>query len=333
MLKDSLGYIKLDRFSQNAYPEFKQSLDNLLSNGMKSLVLDLRGNGGGFIHIANKIADEFLEDKKLIVFTKNNKKRVKEYFATEKGSFEKGHLYVLIDESSASASEIVAGALQDNDKGVIIGRRSFGKGLVQEELGLGDGSAVRLTIARYYTPTGRSIQKPYHSEKQHGTEDYKEEIYKRNAELFNKDSIKITDSLAFKTPKGKVVYGGGGIIPDVFVPIDSTKFISPMYFKPLNDFVFDYVDKHRNRLSKIKFKDFEKTYNKDEVFTEFKNYLKRQKIYKVHKFNLSKNIKNRLENYLKILIVRDVFSDEQWYKFKQKDDKMIQKVLELEGSK
>ena len=161
MINDSIGYIKLDRFARTSYNEFKTALSKLLQKGMTDLVLDLRGNGGGYLDIANQIVDEFLEKGKLIVFTKNNKGQINESFATSKGSFKKGGLYVLIDQNSASASEIVAGALQDNDKGVTIGRRSFGKGLVQEELDLGDGSAVRLTVARYFTPTGRSIQKPY----------------------------------------------------------------------------------------------------------------------------------------------------------------------------
>ncbi|MCV6608638.1 MAG: S41 family peptidase, partial [Campylobacterales bacterium] len=161
MINDSIGYIKLERFARTTYREFKLALTKLQGKGMTDLVLDLRGNGGGYIDIANKIVDEFLEDGKLIVFTKDNKGNVDESFSTSKGSFEKGGLYILIDQNSASASEIVAGALQDNDRGTTIGRRSFGKGLVQEEKDLGDGSAIRLTIARYYTPTGRSIQKPY----------------------------------------------------------------------------------------------------------------------------------------------------------------------------
>ena len=221
MINDSIGYIKLDRFARNTYKEFKSSINTLINDGMTDLVLDLRGNGGGFIDIANSIIDEFLEDKKLMVFTKNNKAQIEEFFATKMGSFEKGGLYVLIDENSASASEIVAGALQDNDKGTIIGRRSFGKGLVQIEMDLGDGSAVRLTTARYYTPTGRSIQKPYEKgEKGNYYKDYQKRVI--NGELLNKDSIKVIDSLQFKTPKGKIVYGGGGIIPDVFVAIDTT---------------------------------------------------------------------------------------------------------------
>ena len=225
MINDHIGYIKLDRFARNTYREFTTALTKLTNLGMDDLVLDLRGNGGGFIDIANSIVDEFLEDDALIVFTKNNKGQIEEYFATKDGAFEKGKLYVLIDENSASASEIVAGALQDNDKGTIIGRRSFGKGLVQVEMGLGDGSAVRLTTARYYTPTGRSIQKPYAKNGDiNYYKDYQERIL--SGELLYKDSIQVTDSLRYETPAGKVVYGGGGIIPDVFVGIDTTGYLS-----------------------------------------------------------------------------------------------------------
>ena len=186
MINDSIGYIKLERFARSSYREFKTALNKLQKNGMTDLILDLRGNGGGYVDIANKIVDEFLEDDKLIVFTKDNKGNVDEYFSTKKGSFEKGGLYVLIDQNSASASEIVAGALQDNDRGTTLGRRSFGKGLVQEERDLGDGSAVRLTIARYYTPTGRSIQKPY--EKGKG-KNYSRDLNNRvkSGELLSKD--------------------------------------------------------------------------------------------------------------------------------------------------
>ena len=205
MINDSVGYIKLIRFARNSYREFKTSLRDLKLKGMTDLVLDLRGNGGGFIDIANSIVDEFLEDKKLIVFTKNNKNIIRKSFATKKGMFENGGLYVLIDENSASASEIVAGALQDNDKGTIIGRRSFGKGLVQQEMDFGDGSAVRLTIARYYTPTGRSIQKPY---SKNGNKNYYLDFQKRikSGELTNKDNIPKVDSLQYSTPKGKIFY-------------------------------------------------------------------------------------------------------------------------------
>ncbi|MGB1042101.1 MAG: S41 family peptidase [Tenacibaculum sp.] len=323
MLNDSLGYIKLDRFARNTYKEFKTSLDTLLTKGMTDLVLDLRGNGGGFIDIANSIVDEFLEDDKLIVFTKNNKGDVNESFATDKGDFEKGGLYVLIDENSASASEIVAGALQDNDKGIIIGRRSFGKGLVQQEMDLGDGSAVRLTTARYYTPTGRSIQKPY--KKEDTSSDYASDIQarQRNGELFNKDSIKTIDSLKYTTPKGKIVYGGGGIIPDHFVAIDTASYIPTIFFRPLNNFAFNYVDNNRKKLAKVTVTDFVKDFDKDNIV--FNQFLTRLKDYRI-----SKRTKDQLKRNLKTLIARELFSDEGLYKVNQIDDKMIQKVLELE---
>ncbi len=329
MLNDNVGYIKLDRFAQNTYREFKSSLDDLLDKGMTDLVLDLRGNGGGFIHIANKIVDEFLEDEKLIVYTKNNGGDINKSYATEKGGFEKGGLYVLIDENSASASEIVAGALQDNDKGNIIGRRSFGKGLVQEEMDLGDGSAVRLTIARYYTPTGRSIQKPYKEENDTSeTTNYSAEVENRyrNGELFSKDSIKTIDSLKFTTPKGKIVYGGGGIVPDVFVPVDTSQYISPFYFSHLNNFAFEYVDNNRKKLNEISLDDFVQNFdNNNNISDNFFN--------KIKDFNASARTKTRLKKLLKTAIARELFSDEGLYRLNHIDDKMIQKVLELDKSK
>ncbi|CAM1345981.1 S41 family peptidase [Tenacibaculum crassostreae] len=325
MLNDSIGYIKLDRFARNTYIEFKASLDKLLTKGMTDLVLDLRGNGGGFIDIANDIVDEFLEDDKLIVFTKNNKGDVIESFATEKGDFEHGGLYVLIDENSASASEIVAGALQDNDKGIIIGRRSFGKGLVQQEMDLGDGSAVRLTTARYYTPTGRSIQKPYKDETSSEEYDHDFNIRLENGELFSKDSIKTIDSLKFTTPKGKIVYGGGGIIPDYFVAVDTTAYIPTIFFRPLNDFAFSYVDNNRKKLSKITVEDFIKNFDKDHSVSD--KFLRKMRDYRV-----SERTKNQLRNNLKILIARELFNDEGLYKVDHQDDKMLQKVFELEAN-
>lgn len=329
MLNDSIGYIKIDRFARNTYHEFNTALTQLKEhNNLTDLVIDLRGNGGGFIDIANKIVDEFLEDEKLIVFTKNNKNDVDEYFATEKGTFEKGGLYVLIDENSASASEIVAGALQDNDKGIIIGRRSFGKGLVQEEMDLGDGSAVRLTTARYYTPTGRSIQKPYKSKKSINdtTPSYQDDIQDRykNGELFYKDSIKTIDSLQFKTPKGKIVYGGGGIVPDVFVAIDTSSYVPSYYFRDLNDFSFNYVDRNRSELSRLSIDDFITNFDEDNKISNL--FFKQITSYKI-----SKASKNKLKRYLKTTIARELFRDEGLYKVIQSDDKMLQKVFELES--
>jgi carboxyl-terminal processing protease len=325
MINNNVGYIKLDRFARNTYTEFKSSLNSLIDNGMTDLVLDLRGNGGGFIDIANRIIDEFLEDDKLIVFTKNNKGEIDESYATSKGSFEKGGLYILIDENSASASEIVAGALQDNDKGTIIGRRSFGKGLVQIEMDLGDGSAVRLTTARYYTPTGRSIQKPY---AKNGKSSYYQDYQKRisSGELLNKDSIKVIDSLKFKTPKGKVVYGGGGIIPDVFVAIDTTSYMSNFYFNTVNNFAFDYVDNNRKKLQKWTVDNFINEFDSDEkVFDDYISKIKERS-------KPSFKMKQSLKKYLKASIANALFGDIGFYRIMHQDDKMLQKVLELEST-
>ncbi|MDB4251902.1 S41 family peptidase [Flavobacteriaceae bacterium] len=326
MINDHIGYIKLDRFARNTYREFTTALTKLTTLGMDDLVLDLRGNGGGFIDIANSIVDEFLEDDALIVFTKNNKGQIEEYFATKDGAFEKGKLYVLIDENSASASEIVAGALQDNDKGTIIGRRSFGKGLVQVEMGLGDGSAVRLTTARYYTPTGRSIQKPY---AKNGDINYYKDYQKRilSGELLYKDSIQVTDSLRYETPAGKVVYGGGGIIPDVFVGIDTTGYLSNFYFRSISNFSFDYVDENRKELSKNWPLDlFLESFDKDD--TVFQSYV--STINTIN--NASFKTKEKIRSYIKATIAREIFGDEGFYRSIQKDDAMLQKVLELDAS-
>lgn len=323
MINDSLGYIKLDRFARNTYKEFKNALSSLKNNGMTDLVLDLRGNGGGFIDIANRIVDEFLEDKKLMVFTKNNKNQIQKYFATEIGSFEKGGLYVLIDENSASASEIVAGALQDNDKGIIVGRRSYGKGLVQVEMDLGDGSAVRLTTARYYTPTGRSIQKPYgDKENSNYFKDYQKRI--KNGELLSKDSIQVNDSLQYITPKGKIVYGGGGIIPDVFVAIDTTSYLSNFYFNTINDFAFNYVDKHRAELKKWSVGEFVNNFDPNK--TIYNRYLASVK----DRANPSFKTQQSIERYLKASIANVLFGDVGFYRIIHQDDQMLQKVLELE---
>lgn len=324
MLNDSIGYIKLDRFARNTFTEFKTSLNILKKKGMTDLVLDLRGNGGGFIDIANSIVDEFLEEDKLIVFTKNNKDEIDESFATKKGDFEKGGLYVLIDENSASASEIVAGALQDNDKGTIIGRRSFGKGLVQIEMDLGDGSAVRLTTARYYTPTGRSIQKPYSG---NGNKNYYQEYEKRiaNGELLSQDSIQVIDSLQFKTPKGKIVYGGGGIIPDVFVGIDTSSTLTSFNFYKINNFAFDYVDNKRTELEKWKIDDFIDNFDTDEtIYNAFLIAVKNQR-------NPTFEEKKSIKRYLNASIANVLFGDLGFYRIIHQEDKMLQKVLELES--
>lgn len=324
MLDADLGYIKINKFAATTYDEFKEALDNLLEEGMKDLVLDLRQNPGGFLQVATKIIDEFLEDGKLIVFTKNKRDKVDKTFATAKGDFEEGHVFVLIDGSSASASEILAGALQDNDKGTIIGRRSFGKGLVQQEMELGDGSAVRLTVSRYYTPTGRSIQKPYGDD----LNDYYDDFEKRflDGELMNKDSIKVNDSLKYLTPKGKVVYGGGGIIPDVFVGIDTTNYIDRIHFVRMNDFAFDYVDNHRDEFHNMTFEDFDKHFDKDDRI--FNLYL--ESIKNSFHYNENSVMKGDVRMNFKAVFAQQIFDINAYYKIINREDEMIKKALEVE---
>jgi carboxyl-terminal processing protease len=325
MLTDDLGYINIERFARTTYKEFRKALIELISEGMTSLVLDLRGNPGGFMDISNRIADEFLESGKLIVFTKNKHGEVDKSFATKAGRFEDGNVYVLIDQNSASASEIVAGALQDNDKGTIVGRRSFGKGLVQQEMDLGDGSAVRLTTSRYYTPTGRSIQKPYSIRDKNYNRDYLDRAY--SGELVSKDSIKMDEALKFVTPKGKVVYGGGGIIPDVFVPIDTSSTYSNRIYRRLNDFIFRYIDNHREEMNQWELEDFVENFDKDNALLN--KYIGELDL----NFPLAPKVKEDLKRYFNAFVARNLFDQSAYFMITQKKDNMILKVLELENNK
>jgi|LakMenE18May11ns_1017448.scaffolds.fasta_scaffold9959232_4 carboxyl-terminal processing protease len=250
MATPTVGYIKVSRFSATTMKEFRDKLDELKGKGMQDLVLDLQGNGGGYLRTAIEMADEFLIDRRLIVYTEGRNSPREDTYATRDGRFEKGRLAVLVDEGSASASEIVSGAVQDWDRGLIVGRRSFGKGLVQRPVMLPDGSAVRLTVSRYYTPSGRSIQKPYAD----GVEAYQRERVDRFAkgELTSADSVHLQDTVKYYTVNKRVVHGGGGIMPDVFVPIDTTQ--SSEYFSRLvrngilNTFALTHVDANRNTL-------------------------------------------------------------------------------------
>ena len=250
MATPQVGYIKVSRFSATTMKEFREKLDELKAMGMQDLILDLQGNGGGYLRTAIEMSDEFLGDKKLIVYTQGRTSPREDTYATTEGRFEKGRLVVLVDEGSASASEIVSGAMQDWDRGLIIGRRSFGKGLVQRPVMLPDGSAVRLTVSRYHTPSGRCIQKPYED----GVEAYRKEKGERlaNGELTGADSALHADTVKYFTMNKRVVYGGGGIMPDLFVPIDTAQ--SSPYFGQLvrkgvlNTFALTYVDEHRDEL-------------------------------------------------------------------------------------
>lgn len=330
MVTADIGFIKISRFAGTTYQEYLDAFNKLTHQGMKKLILDLRGNGGGYLKAAVDIADEFLSDGLMIVYTKGRTHPREEYKATTKGGFENNKIVVLIDEGSASASEIVAGALQDNDRAVIVGRRSFGKGLVQNQMDLPDGSAVRLTVARYYTPTGRCIQKPYDK----GLEDYYNEEYTRyeNGELYHADSMKVDKSQQFRTPAGKIVYGGGGITPDAFVPIDTIKF-NPIvnrlnYHGVLNSFAFDFADKQRDQMLKqyTSAKQFIKDYKVDETtITSLKNYLTTQnKDIKVQLIGQEKG----LHLLLKALIGRHLYDRDAYYPVLYSDDSAVLKAQE-----
>lgn len=253
MVTEETGYVKISNFAQTTYKEFITAVDALKKEGMKKIIIDLRANGGGIMDAAINIADQFLDDGQLIVYTEGRSRPRKNEYATSTGILKENEVLILIDEFSASASEILAGAIQDNDRGLIVGRRSFGKGLVQEQMSFTDGSAIRLTVAKYYTPTGRSIQKPYTDDRQ----DYYNDISLRymHGEFENRDSISFSDSLKYITPEGNVVYGGGGIMPDIFVPVDTTYYSE--YLNRLTNlglthrFAFQYTDEHRENLKKM----------------------------------------------------------------------------------
>lgn len=316
MVDDSIGYIKLNKFSATTYEEFKKAARQLKNEGMTKLILDLRSNPGGYLEAAIDICDEFIKDGQLIVYTEGNNRQRRHAFATESGDFEQTDVAVLIDENSASASEIVAGALQDNDKGVIIGRRSFGKGLVQEQINLPDGSAVRLTVARYYTPTGRCIQKPYENGNLEGY--YADHIQRyHNGEMQNQDSIHFDDSLKYTTPAGKTVYGGGGIMPDIFVPL-VTDSIHTYYNLLANkglifQFAFDYTDRHRADLNKYEdFDAFNRGFNMDDSsFNELIAYADEKGIKQTdEKIQISKE---KINTLFKAFVGRNVLNEKGFY--------------------
>ncbi len=280
MLDKTLGYIRLDRFAQKSTEEVVEAIQDLQKQGMKELIFDLRGNGGGYLDVAFKICDEFLSDEKLLVYTEGVSSPRYDFKAERKGTFEKGKIVVLIDESSASASEIVSGAIQDWDRGVIIGRRSFGKGLVQRPFNLPDGSQIRLTTSRYYTPSGRCIQKPWDD----GLDSYYNDYMKRfqHKELITPDSISFPDSLKYSTANGRIVYGGGGIMPDVFVPIDTSRasdYLINLRSKGIfNNFTMQWVDDNRTTFLKQNptFDDFNKTYPSLNLMKEFTAYAQKE---------------------------------------------------------
>lgn len=330
MVNENTGYIKINKFSATTYDEFMKAAADLVYEGMTKLILDLRGNPGGLMQAAIEISDEFLKEGELIVYTDGKNRPKRHAFATDAGDLEDIDVAVLVDENSASSSEIVAGALQDNDKGLIIGRRTFGKGLVQEQISLPDGSAVRLTTARYYTPTGRSIQRPYDKG---DTESYYEEYYHRyvNGEMTNIDSIHFDDSLKYITPKGKTVYGGGGIMPDIFVPM-ITDTVHTYYNLLANkglvfQFAFDYTDRNRARLNE--FEDFE-TFNRkfkmdNNTFNELVAYADEKGISQSkEKINVSKD---KIKTLFKAFVGRNVLDEEGFYPIYHKIDSTFNRAV------
>ncbi|MCA6380792.1 MAG: S41 family peptidase [Cytophagales bacterium] len=330
MVDQEIGYIKINRFSQTTYDEMMEAMAKLKKEGMKKLVLDLQGNPGGYMDQAISVADEFLPAGEKIVFTKGQETKYNENaMATNKGDFEKGDLIVLVNEGSASASEIVSGALQDNDRALVVGRRSFGKGLVQRPFDLNDGSEVRLTISRYYTPSGRSIQKPYEN-----SEDYDKDITKRykNGEFFTADSVKFNDSLKYKTLNGRTVYGGGGIMPDYFVPLDTT--LTSRYFNELSyanvlrEYAFNYGDQNGKALEQKGYKDYLQNFEVGDVMLNQVVELGKKNNIKPDLKDLQLN-KKLFQVYLKAEIARKVWGNSAFYPIFNETNEVLQQAIKL----
>jgi carboxyl-terminal processing protease len=325
MVFPEVGYIKINRFAETTYKEFLAGLSDLKRNGAKSIIVDLRDNGGGYMEKAIQIADEFLPKDQLIVFTKNRKGRTDKTLSTSKGIFEEGKVYVLVNENSASASEILAGAIQDQDRGIIVGRRTFGKGLVQREMPLGDGSAVRLTTARYYTPSGRSIQKPYDAD----FDSYYKDFGKRfeNGELYERDSIKVADSLKFKTAKGRIVYGGGGIVPDLFVPIQgkhADEAIQMLMKSGITSyFVFEQLDLNRTEFQSLSFRDFQSKMKTTSFFEKFRTYLNDSGF--TYRLNTHKELVNHC---IMAEFAKQLYGDKKYFEIDIQKDSMMKAVLQ-----
>lgn len=330
MPQPGIGYIKLSRFAMTTVDEFYTHIAKLESKGMKKLILDLRGNGGGILNAAIEIANNFLKAGSVITYTQGKAYPRKYYHADNKGLCKETELAILLDEGSASASEVLSGAIQDNDRGTIIGRRSFGKGLVMDQRMFSDGSAIRLTISRYYSPTGRCIQKPY----EEGKEDYYHEIEKRftNKELSNIDSIHFPDSLKYTTPGGKTVYGGGGIMPDIFIPLDTigiTNYFSDITNKGLlYEYSFYYADNNRTVLSTYKNADkLQKYLQSVGIVNQFVKYVEKNGI-KPNNTDIKESeklISNRLEAY----IIRNILDDEGFFPIILQNDTVFAKALDI----
>ncbi|MBA2406821.1 MAG: S41 family peptidase, partial [Chitinophagales bacterium] len=331
MIDPQTGFIKINRFSETTYDEFIAATKKLKQQGMSRLVIDLRQNGGGFLNAATDIVDELIDQPKLMVYTKGRVYSRTDYKTRVLGEFEEGKLAVLIDEGSASASEIVSGAIQDWDRGVIVGRRSFGKGLVQEQYGLSDGSALRLTVAKYYTPSGRCIQKPYN----HDITAYYNDLLDRyqKGEFINKDSIKQGDTVKYYTSKGRVVYGGGGIMPDVFVPLDTSNNSNTYLNEILNQgliqqFTYNYYSDHGRMLDNYKtLDDFRRNFTvSDEIYKSFTAFATKKVNAPKEKDMASARL--YINNRIKAFLGREHFSIDAFYAVINDEDDTVQKALQ-----
>lgn len=331
MLDDKTGYIKIAQFGKNTYDEFFAALSKLKKDGASRYIVDLRGNPGGYMEMAILMVNEFLEQGELIVYTKGRKEREDiQVWSDDQGSFHDAQVAVLIDEYSASASEIMAGALQDNDRGLVVGRRSFGKGLVQKQIYLPDSSAIRLTIARYYTPSHRCIQKDYTLGDE---DDYSKELYDRytHGELYSADSIKVDKSKIFRTANGRIVYGGGGIVPDIFVPNDTTGITT--YYRAvanlglLQQYVYTYVDINRDQLKNVKtVKQLMGMMPSDDALTyDFVCYARDNGVpMRWYYINLSRSL---IARQLRALVIRDVLGSEEFYLYYNRTDNTVNAAL------
>lgn len=331
MLDDKTGYIKIAQFGKNTYNEFFAALSKLKKDGASRYIVDLRGNPGGYMEMAILMVNEFLEQGELIVYTKGRKEREDiQVWSDDQGSFHDAQVAVLIDEYSASASEIMAGALQDNDRGLVVGRRSFGKGLVQKQIYLPDSSAIRLTIARYYTPSHRCIQKDYTLGDE---DDYSKELYDRysHGELYSADSIKVDKSKIFRTANGRIVYGGGGIVPDIFVPNDTSGVTT--YYRAvanlglLQQYVYTYVDINRDQLKNVKtVKKLMGMMPSDDALTyDFVCYARDNGVpMRWYYINLSRSL---IARQLRALVIRDVLGSEEFYRYYNRTDNTVNAAL------
>ena len=329
MIDPTTGYIKVSRFGEHTYEEFMDGIKSLDQQGMKNVIVDLRGNPGGYLNAVIKMLNEFLEKGELIVYTQGNSQARKTFKADSNGDYRDKGIVVLIDDFSASASEIFAGAIQDNDRGWIVGRRSFGKGLVQEQIPFNDGSAVRLTVARYYTPSGRCIQKPYDK----GNDEYYKDIMERaiHGEFQKVDSIKYSDTVKYKTLSGRIVHGGGGVMPDFFIPADTLGY-SPYYSKVTQkglvyQFALDYADSNRKTLSNLKTSDdFETYFRKLNVLDSFVAFAEKKGV-KANIPNLKISSKI-IDNQVKAYIARNIIGEKGFYPIIKNIDKTLLEAIE-----